>query len=508
MKTWCSRVAVSLLVLSVVGCNAESVEMSGTSSAPRVSTSTDTSNPETTTSSSLPPDVSLIQVFGGSTSEQNSLALEDGTRPEWVQWSYMTAVTVGGPGLVAGGVLHSADAQPTDAAVWVSADAQPTDAAVWVSPDGRSWTRIDGESGVFGDATSSADEPSNQAITDLAGGSLGVVAVGTDGLASGKDGAVWVSSDGRAWERVLDEDVFGGEGDQIMHSVVQVAGQVVVVGESGGYASAWVSSDGRQWDRAEVNDASIEAGVEPSVMNDVAATRFGLVAVGSSGLDIGPAVWLSADGATWDRLLDSMAGPESGFSDSDSALSPMTAVAASDHGFVAIGTKGRQNEPQSNTDWPWTTNGPLVWTSADGYEWRLVDSTFLEVASDRETSQFAYMKRGAPVQLEDVAWVGDRMIAIGGYENLGVGFKAHPRFVTVWISTDGGSTWHPTAETSLPLTDRWRGARAFTQFDVSFVLVGNDDIPAGKHPKYGYPTWADTAAVWIADAADGGFDKD
>ncbi len=478
--------AISLLALSMVGCNSETSDMSGTSLMPGVTTSVVASDPETTTSSPLPLGVSLIQVFGGSMSEHGSLAMEDGMRPEHIEWSSMTAVAVGGPGLVAGGVSHSAEALTVDA-------------AVWVSPDGRSWTRIDDESGVFGDAMSSTDEPVDQAITDMAGGSLGVIAVGTDGLPSGQDGAIWVSDNGLTWERVLlDQDVFGGEGDQTMHAVVQVSGQVVVVGESGGYASAWVSSDRVHWNRAEVNDESIEAGVEPSVMNDVAVTPFGLVAVGSSGLDMGPAVWLSENGVSWDRLLDSMAGQQSGFSTSDSMMSPMIAVAACDQGLVAIGTKGRPDEDPSYADW--TTEGPLVWTSVDGFDWQLLDSNFLEVAGDKETSGFAYMKRGAPVLLEDVAWIGDRMTAIGGYELL-PSANALPRFVTLWISIDGGSTWHPAAETPLPPTESWRGARAFTQFGGSVVLVGNDDIPAGRHPEYGWPTWADTAAVWIANAA-------
>jgi hypothetical protein len=371
------------------------------------------------------------------------------------------------------------------------------DAAVWVSPDGFGWTRIEDELGVFGDAMSPMADPGNQFINDVAGGSLGVIAVGTDGLPSGQDGAIWVSDDGLAWERVPhDAEVFGGDGDQIMHSVVQISGLIVVVGESAGYAAAWMSSDGVLWERAEVIDESTDAGIEPSVMNDIAVTDAGLLAVGSAGIDLGPAVWLSADGITWDRLLDSMAGQQSGFSTTESAMSPMTAIAAGEHGLVAIGAKLTEYVDTFRAVGP--TSGPLVWTSDDGYEWQSVEPTFLEATDGQEPGRYAYLKRGAPILLEDVSWVGDRIFAIGVY-GLTPSANALPSFVTLWSSTDGGSTWHTAAETALPPTESSRGARAFTLYGDSLVLVGNDDIPAGRHPEYPWPTWADTPAVWIVD---------
>jgi len=324
-----------------------------------------------------------------------------------------------------------------------------------------------------------------------------VVAVGSDGLLFEHDAAIWVSNDGLVWERLPhDADVFGGEGDQFMHSVVQTAGSVVVVGESAGEAAAWVSKDGTQWARPEVIDASIGAGVEPSVMNDVAVAGVGLVAVGSAGVDLGPAVWLSPDGVTWERLLDSMAGEQSGFSTDQSTLSPMTAVAAGERGLVAIGTKLR--EASSSTYGARSTLGPVVWTSDEGYEWQLLDSSFLEVTDQQETSRYAALKGGSPVWLEDVAWDGDRMLAIGGYEPVPSASDI-PSFVTIWASTDGGSTWQITGETTLPPTGSPRGARSFTRLGDSVVLVGIDEIPAGKHPEYGWMTYASTPGVWIAN---------
>jgi hypothetical protein len=342
---------------------------------------------------------------------------------------------------------------------------------------------------------------SDQFIGDIAGGSLGVVAVGADGRVLEHDAAIWVSNDGLVWERLPhDAEVFGGEGDQFMHSVVQTSGSVIVVGESGGEAAAWVSRDGTQWARADVNDESIRAGAEPSVMNDVAIAGVGLVAVGSAGVDLGPAVWLSPDGVTWERLVDSMAGEQSGFSTDDSAMSPMTAVAAGERGLVAIGTKLRDASSSIYAGARWTA-GPVVWTSDDGYEWQLVDSSFLEVTDQQETSRYAYLKGGTLVLLEDVAWDGDRMLAIGGYELIGSGTHDNPGFVTIWASTDGGSTWQVTGETTLPPTGSQsdRGARSFTRLGDSVVLVGSDDIPVGRHPEHGWMTYGSTPGVWIAN---------
>jgi len=481
--------AITVAML-LAGCTADVTDTTEIPSTTTVPVSDAPLDPEpTTTSTSLPLVASITQVLGGSLSEDTSTTDEIAvTRPEHPEESYMTAVAVGDSNLTAGGVVYLANAETTDA-------------AVWISHDGREWMRVEDEAGVFGDAVSATGEPGDQVINDVADGSLGVIAVGSDGLLFEHDGAIWVSNDGSVWERLPhDADVFGGDGDQFMHSVIQTPGLAIVVGESADEAAAWVSKDGRQWARAEVNDESVAAGVEPSVMNDVTVAGDVFVAVGSAGIDLGPAVWLSADGVTWDRLLDSMTGKQSGFSTDESSMSPMTAVAAGEPGLVAIATKLLHDEDQTQT--ALSTGGPVVWISTDGYEWQLLDSEFVELTDQQETSRYAYLKRGLPVLLEDVAWDGDRMLAVGGYE-----FEPSPNdipsFVTLWTSVDGGSTWHIAGETTLPSTASPRGARSFERLDDSLVLVGNDEAPAGKHAEYGWMTYAFTPGVWIASLSEG-----
>lgn len=471
---------VALAMALGASCSGDVTETTAVSSTTGVPATTTVPGivpgPETTTTAPALR-VSLEQVFGGSVTTEAPPTPVFAGDMTYIDGSDMAAVAVGGPGLVAGGAFHSAEVEGNDA-------------AVWTSTDGRGWQRVVDDAGVFGDAESGAG--SDQYITDLAGGSLGVVAVGTDGLLFEHDGAVWVSPDGLVWERLADDsDVFGGEGDQFMHAVVQTDGAAVVVGESAGEAAVWVSADGREWTRGEVNDASVGAGLEPTAMRDVAAAGDGLVAVGVVGAELGrPAVWLSADGVTWNRLLDEMAGADAGF---DVVMGPMTAIAGGEEGFVAIGTRLRVDDDPSYADR--NTMGPAVWVSVDGFEWRLLDATFVALPDERETSRYAYMKRGSSVLLDDIVWDGDRMLAIGGYELAPVA-EDIPNFVTLWTSTDGGVMWQVADELTLAPADCWCGAREFTRFGDTAVLVGGDAIAAGTHPN-GWMTWAQTPAVWI-----------
>ncbi|MCJ7781337.1 MAG: hypothetical protein MUQ27_10985, partial [Acidimicrobiia bacterium] len=317
VPSWAVAWAAGLAVFVLIGGFAWLVGGAGSEVIEEPMPAVTTSTPPTVPDATPPVLVRVTQVFGGSVSTDASPTPVFVGFATDVDESVMATVTAGGPGLVAGGSSHTVEVEGSDAAVWISSD-------------GRVWQRIDDDAGVFGDAMSVTGAGSDQFINDIAGGSLGMVAVGADGLTLAHDAAIWVSNDGSVWERLAhdadvfggegdqfmhsvvqtsgsvvvvgesggvaaawissdglvwerlphDADVFGGEGDQFMHSVVQTSGSVIVVGESGGVAAAWVSRDGSQWARADVNDESIRAGAEPSVMNDVAIAGVGLVAVG------------------------------------------------------------------------------------------------------------------------------------------------------------------------------------------------------------------------------------
>ncbi len=415
-------------------------------------------------SASPPAATTMERVLEGSSFEHN----------------WMTSVAVGGPGLVAGGA---------------ASDGYYNDAAVWTSSDGRTWVRVGDDPAVFGDEASTNEyggilPDANQLITDLVSGPLGVVAVGAEGKPGDLDAAVWVSPDGLRWERVPhDEEVFGGEGDQTMRSVVQISGALVAVGASGGDAAAWVSRDGRRWIRARVNGTASGTGDEPSELNDVVLAGGGLVAVGGVGLDWGnsglgswtfrpaaePAMWFSTDGTVWNRVLAPTAegqsrGPLAG---------SLTVIAAGRGGLVAIGA-GRV--------------GPVVWTSQDSSEWRALDAEFLD-----ESTAFH-------VVVDDLAWDGDRLVAVGRYQGTTPGYGWAPIRVAIWVSVDGGTTWELGSEVDVALGEAGisdtpvPSPARLAPFGSSFVVVGNDAIPTDRDIN-GYIQHARNAAVWIVKLA-------
>lgn len=188
----------------------------------------------------------------------------------------MNAVVAGGPGLVA-----------------VGRDRGLGSAAVWVSEDGRDWERVEHDEAVF-------DDDGPQVMVDASVAEEGVVAVGDDRGTDG-NGAVWRSEDGRNWERLDDEEEFGGPGAQFVTSVTPGGPGLVAVGHDFGASSpaVWVSEDGRSWDRT-VQQATDIVGPAGGLMNAVTDTHAGLVAVGQdSGV---AAVWVSEDAELWHRL--------------------------------------------------------------------------------------------------------------------------------------------------------------------------------------------------------------
>ena len=394
--------------------------------------------------------------------DATTFAMERVADGSWAEGGWTSSVAMGGPGLVVGGA--------DDGSYF-------TDAAVWTSTDGDTWLRVGDDPAVFGDESSADGIDGNQVIIDLASGSLGVVAVGADGKPGDYDAAVWISADGLVWERVPhDEEVFGGEGDQVMLSVVQTENAAVIVGKSGEHATVWVSNDGREWTRALIDGSSDGIGSEPSAMSDVALGGPGLVAVGGAGFESRPAVWLSADGTMWSRLPDPLGGGATGVEDGGLTVNPVTLVAAGESGLVAIGP---------------STAGPVVWTSIDGFGWHMLDATFL----DAPTATHAVV--------EDVVWDGDLLIAVGRFE----GFQFWPGLVAMWVSVDGGMTWQVGSEqeaspevetagvsyTALPIPPP---AIHLTRFGSTFIVVGSDSIPTGESIN-GYAQYARTAAIWV-----------
>jgi hypothetical protein len=115
-------------------------------------------------------------------------------------------------------------------------------AAAWFYDDAsRSWDRSNVKGG-RGDAS----------IVSVIGVDGGFVAVGYDSPNGDRDAAVWISSDGRTWNRVPTAAALGKKGMQVMRGVVFIPGQgFLAVGVDDKDAAVWVSTDGRVWSRSE-----------------------------------------------------------------------------------------------------------------------------------------------------------------------------------------------------------------------------------------------------------------
>lgn len=199
----------------------------------------------------------------------------------------------------------------------VSANDADRRSVLWASTDlGKTWERL-------------PDDAVPPRLYGLAAGGPGFVAIGNANPAAGggpdvepPHAAVWVSLDGRQWERLPDDATFQLSAMNAIteHDGLLVAAGSVRVGEDDRPA-VWRSLDGRQWTRAELSS-------DPGPVQSIAAGPRGFVAVGTArqGGAMLPTAWLSTDGATWaSETLDTIAGGVA------------TDVAANQLGFVAAG---------------------------------------------------------------------------------------------------------------------------------------------------------------------------
>jgi len=308
-----------LILLLFAACGGSSASSSSMSTLPPPATS---SVVESTTMSTLPPRWDQwSRVLDGSLVSAGDQEMRD--------------VAVVGSTLVAVGTHHSGEAD--DPSGW--------DASVWVSSDGINWTRVLNEP--------SLEVAGYQAMHSVVAGGPGFVAVGVDNRDADSDAAVWTSPDGWTWTRVVhDEAIFGGPDMQAMSAVASGPLGVVAVGEDvpGWRAAVWFSPDGLTWTRVP-HDESLFGSPAYPVISDVVAVGDRFWAVGSaalSGSDVA-AVWISSDGVTWERVPH----------DEDAfgiIRRRMTAIASFSGGLVAVGIAAGGRAivwtSQDGTDWP------------------------------------------------------------------------------------------------------------------------------------------------------------
>src|SRR5688500_13359500 len=185
-----------------------------------------------------------------------------------------------------------------------------------------------------------ADFPAEGAIevSSVTGTPTGFVAVGYqpmpgDGYYGQRQGLVWRSADGIAWERLVPVEFELASLDHVvllndqLYAFGWVSGCDVVIDDpctdiaEAGW-NVWSSPDGASWARLAQSPT-----LKPADLVGVVSGPNRLAGHGSTGDDSAPAaVWLSADGVTWEETRE-LAG-----------LEQIDAMAAGAHGFAAIGS--------------------------------------------------------------------------------------------------------------------------------------------------------------------------
>jgi hypothetical protein len=203
---------------------------------------------------------------------------------------------------------------------------------MWFSSDGERWLRF-ALPGV---------EPDDQEfiVTAGSGGSESLVLAGYGHANDVPVARLWHSADGREWTEVVDEEFSeAGVIYDTFHSEVGfvAVGDVRPGGASGPLEPAiWRSADGWQWDRVvhEKRDGFV-----------IAVEEFEGTVVAVGGLDGRAVAWRSEDGRSWKRL--NLPG----------ALAGARAVARLPDRVIALGT---------------SSLGFTSWASRDGTDWEVV----------------------------------------------------------------------------------------------------------------------------------------
>lgn len=197
------------------------------------------------------------------------------------EYQGMIAVESGPMGLIAVGVDWGYPQGP---------DLIGIDGALWTSPDGAQWSRIGLEAEAFGGL-------GDQFLTSIAVGAEGIVVGGWECprgfLEPGCRAAAWISEDAATWEKVPDDaGAFEGAGQEEIRDVIATEEGFLAVG-----SGVWISTDGRRWERIIDLDSRTDSQEAGRVMTSVVQTPDGFIAAGY--MDSDAAIWTSTDGRDW-----------------------------------------------------------------------------------------------------------------------------------------------------------------------------------------------------------------
>lgn len=296
------------------------------------------------------------------------------------EWAYAAAPF--GEHLVVVGAWRESGTNPTEVQGFWTFPSDDTDGAAWVgvgAPPG--WTAAEA-AGLGGDRE---EEMLDVVVLDgllVAVGSSDTVPEWGEPGRPEYAGAVWTSTDGRAWERVADEaGAFSGPGNSTGMDAAVADGVTVWafgVDNSGTRddLAVWSSADGVTWERPELSGERVTS-TRDLVVADAALSPAGVVVVGNEFGSDGrfPAIWFSPDGATWER-------PDPGIA----FEGELVGVVATQLGFIAVG--------YSRSD---SGTRPLMLLSGDGRNWYEEADGSFEVEGARRGSLTAIGLHGGLV---------------------------------------------------------------------------------------------------------------
>lgn len=271
----------------------------------------------------------------------------------------MNAVAASGETVVAVGSITFSEDEGINGAIWSR------------SGDGQ-WS-----SDLCGEACGGSGKQEILAVAATSTGNF--IAAGRDTSTGAFDAAVWRLEDGSRWERVPDDGILGGTGDQVMKGVVDLGGRLVAVGRSGRAGAVWTSDDGgSQWrlstDAFRISGGNVE-------LEAVEVTGRRLIAVGreysQDEHQNRAAAWFSDDrGARWEPATIASArfvGQQ------------ILDVIDTPSGLVAVGFDHRDGGDEQEA---------AVWQSPDGSEWTDVSSSSFSGAGQPVMRGVTLLSRG------------------------------------------------------------------------------------------------------------------
>jgi hypothetical protein len=232
--------------------------------------------------------------------------------------------------------------------------------------------------------------PGNQGLEAIAPWRDGFVAIGYECCGASLTGIVWLSPDGRDWERVPDPG--GSFANLMLEHVAQLGDHLILAAQvhPDGPWGLWASSDGRTWTRS-ATPATLLASTN---LFGLAVGPSGVIAYGAT-LDGRPLLWQSNDGSNWE--------PSAGTA--SLGTDPIT-IAGTASGYVATSYRG-------------------AWWSTDGQTW-----TAAAVESGQHFASGIFVGRDGLL----AAWAPER--PPDGVVRLG------PIYRPTYLQSSDGRSWH------------------------------------------------------------------